>query len=110
MNRGDIYIARLEPTIGAEIQKTRPVLIVSNDINNELARTVTVVPLSSQNTEKIRLFEVLIPKSIGLDKKSKARVDQIRTLDKSRLTKKLGKISEETISKLNQAIAVHLDL
>ncbi len=110
MKRGEIYIASLEPTVGAEIQKTRPVLIVSNDINNELARTVTVVPLSSQNVEKIKFFEVLIPKDVGLVKKSKARIDQIRTLDKSRLTKKLGRIDSQTILKLNQAIAVHLDL
>jgi mRNA interferase MazF len=110
MKRGEIFIAKLDPTVGAEIKKTRPVAIVSNDANNEMAKTVTIVPLSSQNTEKIRFFEVLIPDDVGLTKRSKARADQIRTIDKSRLTKKVGRLDADTMIKLNRAVKVHLDL
>ncbi len=110
MKRGEVYIARLDPTVGSEIQKTRPVVIVSNDANNEMANTVTVVPLSSKNTEKIRFFEVLIPSDVGLAMKSKARADQLRTIDKSRLTIRVGRIGEETAIQLNRAMKIHLDL
>lgn len=51
-NRGEIYLVRLDSTLGSEINKTRPALIISNDINNQLAQTVTVIPITS-GTEKI---------------------------------------------------------
>lgn len=105
--RGDIFTAQLDPTVGHEIKKTRPVIVVSNNANNEMSKTVTVVPLTSKNTNRIRHFEALI---INLNKPSKAKADQVRTLDKSRLQKKIGKISQEAHKKLNQALLVHLDL
>ena len=110
MTRGDVFLARLDPTVGAEIRKTRPVVIVSCDASNGVARTVTAVPLSSQNVDQIRFFEVLIPDAVGLAKKSKARADQIRTLDRSRLTRKVGTLDPETILRLGRAIKIHLDL
>ena len=71
MKRGDIYWTNLDPTIGAEISKTRPALIVSNEINNKFANTVTVLPITS-NIRKVFPFEVLITKEeSGLDKDSK---------------------------------------
>ena len=105
--RGDIFLAQLDPTVGREIKKTRPVVVVSNNANNEKSGTITRVPLTSQNTDRIRHFETLI---LNLDKPSKAKADQIRTLDKSRLFKKLGQINQEVAQKLNQALLVHLDL
>ncbi len=105
--RGDIFLAQLDPTVGREIKKTRPVVVVSNNSNNEMAGTVTVVPLTSQNTDRIRHFETLI---LALDKHSKAKADQVRTLDKSRLFKKLGQINQDTTKELNHALLVHLDL
>ncbi len=105
--RGDIFLAQLDPTVGREIKKTRPVIVVSNNANNEMAGTVTVVPLTSINTDRIRHFETLI---LALDKPSKAKADQVRTLDKSRLFKKLGQINQDVIKELNHALLVHLDL
>ena len=105
--RGDIFLAQLDPTVGREIKKTRPVVVVSNDANNEMSGTVTVVPLTSQNTDRVRHFETLI---LSLNMPSKAKADQIRTLDKSRLYKKLGQINQEESKKLNRALLVHLDL
>ena len=112
--RGDVYIANLDPTIGSEIKKTRPVIVVSNDIGNEFSNTVTVVPLTSIGTknQKIRLFESLIKKSknVNLESDSKARADQVRTIDKKRLARTLGYASENEITEVARALRVHLAL
>ncbi len=91
--KGEIYLADLNPTVGSEIAKTRPVLIASNDINNQYAATVTIVPITS-TTEKIYPFEVFLLKGEGnLREASKAKANQIRTIDKLRLKKRRGKIN-----------------
>lgn len=108
--KGEIYLADLNPTVGSEISKTRPVLVVSNDINNEYAATVTVVPITS-TTDKIYPFEVFLPKGVGnLTNDSKAKANQIRTIDKMRLKKRFGKINEESLRKIEQAILIHLEI
>lgn len=108
--KGEIYLADLNPTVGSEISKTRPVLIVSNDINNQYAATVTIIPITS-STEKIYPFEVFLPQGEGnLTNDSKAKANQIRTIDKLRLRRQLGKINEETLRKIEQAILIHLEI
>ena len=108
--KGEIHLADLNPTFGSEIAKTRPVLIVSNDINNQYADTVTIVPITS-STEKIYPFEVFMSKGEGnLTNDSKAKANQIRTIDKLRLKKRLGKISREILKKTEQAILIHLEI
>lgn len=108
--KGEIHLADLNPTIGSEIAKIRPVLIVSNDINNQYAATVTIVPITS-TTEKIYPFEVFLSKGEGnLTNDSKAKANQIRTIDKLRLKKRLGKINKETLEKIEQAILIHLEI
>ena len=110
IRKGEIYIASLDPTIGGEIKKTRPVVIVSNDINNKYSKTITVLPITS-NTKRIYPFEVYVDKGIGnLPKDSKLKADQIRTIDKSRITKLIGKLPEEFISKIDLAIKIHLEI
>ena len=113
MNRvfkGEIYWADLNPTIGSETAKTRPVLIVSNDINNLHADTVTILPITSTTT-KIYPFEVFLSKSgNGLANDSKAKANQIRTIDKQRLGKRFGKISDEQLTKVEAAILIHLEI
>lgn len=111
ISRGDLFLANLDPTIGKEIQKTRPVVIVSNDVNNAHSDLVTIVPITSQKLSKIYPFEVLLPDSTkGLDKSSKAKANQIRTIDKQRLSKKLGSLDPQTLLLLGKAIKIHLDL
>ncbi len=110
ITKGDIFIANLDPTLGKEIQKTRPVIIVSNDVSNTHSDLVTVVPITSQKLSKVYPFEVLLPDNIGLSKSSKAKANQIRTIDKSRLTKKVGRLDVNTTGEINRAIKVHLDL
>ena len=61
IKRGEIYLAALDPVVGKEIAKTRPVVVISNNKNNEFSATVTVLPLSSRNLERIYPFEVFLP-------------------------------------------------
>jgi mRNA interferase MazF len=108
--RGEIWIVNLDPTTGSEIKKTRPAVIVSNDVNNKHSDTVTVIPVTS-STPKIYPFEVALPAGeAGLKHDSKAKANQIRTIDKRRLVHLIGSISESKISELEHAIAVHLDM
>ncbi|NQU64721.1 MAG: type II toxin-antitoxin system PemK/MazF family toxin [SAR324 cluster bacterium] len=111
MERNGIYLANLDPVIGHEIAKTRPVIVVSNDINNRYSGTVSVLPLTSTNLKKIYPFEVLLAKGIGnLPKNSKAKADQIRTLDKQRIVKYIGTLSDREMNHIDEAIMIHLSL
>lgn len=111
IKRGEVYIADLDPVVGREISKTRPVVVVSNDLNNQFAATVTVLPITSMNLDKIYPFEVLLPKgSGGLPKDSKVKADQIRTLDKARMAKLLGKVDQKQITAIDKAMKIHLGL
>ena len=111
IKRGNIFLANLDPVVGHEISKTRPVIVVSNDIGNTYSGTVTIIPITSKNLEKIYPFEIYLPKtSTHLSKNSKGKADQIRTLDKTRLVKQVGRLSPELIVNLDKAIKVHLNL
>jgi len=79
-------------------------------INNEYADTVTVVPITS-NVTKVYPFEVFIPKgTANLTKDSKAKANQVRTIDKSRIIKEIGKLPDSLLKELEKAIKIHLDL
>jgi mRNA interferase MazF len=107
--RGELYWANLDPAIGSEIAKTRPALIISNDIGNQYADRVIVAPISSSNVGKIYPFEVhLNPGEGGLSKESKVLLDQIRTLDKLRLGQQIGALSAERMEEVNRAIRISL--
>ena len=111
IKRGSIYLAALDPVVGKEIAKTRPVVVISNDINNEFSGTVTVLPITSKNLRKIYPFEVYIGKGTGnLPKNSKAKADQIRTLDKSRLVKPIGELGKPVTDAIEKALKIHLEL
>lgn len=111
MKRGEIYFANLDPTVGSEIRKKRPVLIVSNNANNKAASTVTIVPITS-NTVNVYPFEVLLEiKDSSLSKRSKAQCHQVRTISKIRIDdKKVGLVSKEMMLKINAALKLHLDI
>ena len=111
IKRGGIYLAALDPVIGREISKTRPVIIVSNNKNNKFSGTVTILPLTSKNIQQIYPFEVFIAKGIGnLPKNSKVKADQIRTLDKGRIIKFLGTLEKNEMDLIGKAMLIHLDL
>lgn len=111
MKRGEIYYANLNPTMGSEIAKRRPVLIVSNNANNRAASTVTILPITS-NVNRIYPFEVLIqPGESGLPKPSKIQAQQIRTIAVQRLESSLsGCLSPPIMEKVNAAMKLHLSL
>jgi mRNA interferase MazF len=107
--RGELYWVNLDPTIGSEIAKTRPALIISNDIGNQHADRVIVAPISSGGTGKVYPFEVLLRAGeSGLAKDSKVLLDQIRTLDKSRLGGHIGTLAPERLEEVNRAIRLSL--
>ena len=109
IKKGRIYLAALAPVIGREISKTRPVVVISNDKNNEFSGTVTILPITSKNINKVYPFEVLLKKgSANLPKSSKARADQIRTLDKSRIIKFIGALEENETCRVEKAVKIHL--
>lgn len=100
--RGDIWLSRLDPTIGTEIQKTRPCLIVSPDMMNRHLRSVTVMPLTSgSRAEPFRLPTQLEGREGFL------LGDQLRTLSKLRLVKKVGQTDAVTLA---AALAVLRDM
>ena len=109
IKRGEIYLATLDPVVGKEISKTRPVVIVSNDKNNEFSGTVTILPITSKNLKRIYPFEVFMAKGAGnLPKDSKVKADQIRTLDKARIIRRIGKLARNQMDEIEQALKVHL--
>ena len=111
IKRGGIYVAVLDPVVGREISKTRPVVVVSNDKNNQFSGTVTILPITSKKLQKTYPFEVFLPKGSGnLPKDSKAKADQIRTLDKARLVKEIGKLDQQEIDEIEKAMKIHLGL
>lgn len=109
MRRGEIYFANLDPTIGAEINKKRPVMIISNDANNRSSPTITVLPITS-NVNKIYSFEVFFPEKIsGLKLNSKIQCQQIRTISKLRITTaSIGKANEDILMQVQDALSLHL--
>jgi len=108
--RGEIYLVCLDPTMGSEMNKTHPALIISNDINNRYSATVTVIPITSR-TEIVYPFEVLFPpEKSGLPKESKVKCNQIRTIDKRRLIRSLGEISNEKLKEVEGALRIHLGM
>lgn len=102
VKRFEVYLANLDPTIGSEIQKTRPCLIISPDEMNSYIATVIVAPM----TTKVRDY----PSRVNCQfegKDGQIVLDQIRTVDKSRLLKKLEKINDTT---QNEVLAVLLEM
>ena len=109
--KGEIYLVNFNPTVGHEVNKIRPALILSNDIHNQYSPLITIAPLSSK-TNKVYPFEIYISKTMAdLHENSKIMIIQLRSIDKKRLINKIGKIEDkETINKINQVITEHFDL
>ena len=91
VNRFDVYLTNLDPTVGSEIQKTRPCLIISPDEMNRHIRTVIVAPMTTAGIDYPTRITCQFNK-----KKGHIVLDQIRTIDKTRLVKKLGTLDSET--------------
>ena len=111
IKRGDIYYADLSPVVGSEQGGMRPVLIVQNDTGNRHSPTVIAAAITSQ-TGKARLptHIELNAHSVGLSRDSVILLEQIRTIDKSRLRERMGKLDDVTMNKVDNAIAVSFGL
>ena len=106
IKRGDIYWVKLDPIEGVEIGKTRPAAVISNNINNELADTITVLPITS-SVGKVYPFEVFIPKGIAkLPEDSKVKANQIRTVDKKRIKDLIGILPDTILSEIEKAVMI----
>jgi mRNA interferase MazF len=115
MRRGDIVTVNLEPARGSEADKSRPVVVVSNDAANSTAvrlgrGVITVVPGTS-NTDRVYPFQVLLPAAAtGLRANSKAQAEQIRSVALERIGRPIGRLSPALLTRLDAAIRVHLSL
>lgn len=106
MRRGEVWWTALDPVRGGEIDKTRPTVIVSNDRANLSRNRVQVVPLTS-NLARVFPWEARVEIR---GRASKALADQIRTVTKERLSKKVGELSPSELREVERAILVQLDL
>ncbi len=111
VKRGDIYFADLSPVVGSEQGGMRPVLIVQNDTGNRHSPTVIAAAITSQ-TGKARLptHITLSAADCGLSRDSVILLEQIRTLDKSRLRERMGRLDDKTMKSVDNAISVSFGL
>ena len=112
IHRGEIYWVNLDPTVGTEIKKTRPCLVVSNDTANRYSSVITIIPITSSLT-RVYPFEVaLTVGSGGLKKDGVLKVNQIKTIDKARISgKPLGvTLDQDLLDQVAEAIKIHLDI
>lgn len=110
--RGDIYLVNFDPTIGAEIRKTRPALILQNDIANKSSPVTIVAAISSKFDDRLYPTEVLISAEAltGLTVDSVVLLNQIRTVDKKRLVRELGRLSKAKMEEVNRALRISVGL
>ena len=111
VKRGDIYYADLSPVVGSEQGGVRPVLIVQNDTGNRHSPTVIAAAITSQMGKARRPTHIQLQgQSVGLSRDSVILLEQIRTIDKSRLRERMGRLDENTMSAVDSAIAVSFGL
>ena len=104
VRRGDVILVNLDPTVGVEIKKTRPAVVVSNDSINQYSQLVVVVPVT-KNTARISPSHVVIPKGVSrLTFTSKVVTEQIKAVDKQRIVRRLGSLSAALIAHVERAL------
>jgi mRNA interferase MazF len=107
--RGEVYLVTFDPTVGAEIKKTRPALILQNDVANRHSSITIVAAISSMSDEKLYPTEVQItPPEGGLAVDSVVLLNQLRSIDRRRLVKRLGPVRGQTMAKVERALAISL--
>jgi mRNA interferase MazF len=108
IQRGDVVLVSLDPVVGSELGKTRPAVVLQNDLANRSSPTVTVIPISSQ-VDRVFPFQVLLPAGEGgLERDSKALCEQIRTVSRRRLVDQLGRLPATRLDEIRAALDRHL--
>jgi mRNA interferase MazF len=109
--RGEVYLVGFDPTVGHEIRKTRPAVVIQNDVSNQHSPITIVAAISSQFADPPFPREVVIePGESGLPKRSAVIVNQIRSVDRLRLQVRLGRLSRPSMERLDEAIMISLGL
>ena len=109
--RGDVVLVDFDPTIGAEIRKRRPALVIQNDIDNRHSPITIVAAMTSQVADERYPTEVdLHPPEGGLTKPSAVLLNQIRSVDTKRLVGRLGRLKPETTLRVDRALRIGLGL
>ncbi|HHK67049.1 PemK family transcriptional regulator [Candidatus Acetothermia bacterium] len=110
VTRGDIYLADLSPVRGHEQGGLRPVLVIQNDVGNEHSSTTIVAAITSRTKRRMPVHVTVSAEESGLPRDSIILLEQIRTIDKERLVKKLGRLAKERMEEVNRALQRSLDL
>lgn len=110
IRRGDIFSVDLEPVRGSEQGKTRPALVIQNDVGNQYSPTVIVAPITSREEAAFRVNVAMKAPEGGLSNNSVILLNQIRTVDKSRLSRYWGRAKPETMRQVDEAIKISLGL
>lgn len=108
--RGDVVLVDLEPVIGSEQGKTRPAVVIQNDIANQYSPVLIIAAITSSPRASHPTDVEVSATEGGLRKNSKILLNQIRTIDKIRVVDKWGHLSDETISKVDEALKISLSL
>ncbi|GLY11792.1 MULTISPECIES: type II toxin-antitoxin system PemK/MazF family toxin [Bacillaceae] len=111
VKRGDVYFADLSPVVGSEQGGVRPVLVVQNDIGNRFSPTIIVAAITAQiQKAKLPTHVEIDAKRYGFERDSVILLEQIRTIDKQRLTDKITQLDEEMMEKVDEALQISLGL
>ena len=111
VKRGDVFYADLSPVVGSEQGGVRPVLVIQNDIGNRFSPTVIIAAITAQiQKAKLPTHVEIDAKSHGMEKDSVILLEQIRTIDKQRLTDKITHLEEETMRKVDEALQISVGL
>ncbi len=109
--RGEVYLVSFDPTVGSEIRKTRPALVLQNDVSNRLSPLTIVAAISSKFRDPPYPTDVLLrPPDGGLDIPSAILLNQIRSVDKRRLLRRLGTAHPATMERVDRALLISLGL
>ncbi|MEG6520493.1 type II toxin-antitoxin system PemK/MazF family toxin [Desulfotomaculum sp. 1211_IL3151] len=111
IRRGDVFYADLSPVVGSEQGGIRPVLILQNDIGNQYSPTTIIAAITSQIAKaKLPTHVEILAKVSGLEKDSVVLLEQLRTIDKSRLFEKVSSLNDDLMNKVDQAVEISLGL